>query len=742
MTYGDSERKGDKSRLSEMRSRYGLSRDYWDSKYDLAVDDVKFVAVPGHQWDDHLKRMRDKRRCYEFPKLRMLAQQIINEQKQTRPQGKVRGVEESDRALADLMTGICRNIEGTSNAELAYDIAYEQSVRGGLGFWRITTDYASQDDFELDIRIKMVRDFSSVRLDPAAVEPDRRDANFAFVEDSMSQAEFERRFPDADVNGYMGSEDCDKFREAGRVKVLEYWWKQPVKRDLVRLNDGRSLFVDEIPGGEESLAMQGLAIVQRRSVDGHKVMTALTNGYEFLTDPVEFPSKFIPIVPCWGFLDMVDGEEYFAGVVRFNRDSQRLHNVHKTAAIEAVAKAPKAPFLTKLSWIKGFEKFWKSANSEDYPYLPIAEDADGMPQRAQQAELPAALLQLAALDNEDMRSQTGQYAANLGAPSNESSGRAIGLRRAQGATATYNFIDGLAQAIRFTYEILVDMIPRVYDTPRVVRVLGDDGGAKWKQLYQEVTDPETGQLVVLNDISRGKYDVTVTVGPSYATQRMEAVDAFTQLAAQIGAAAPGLAPLLAYQVVKNLDMPGSEEIDKALRKGLVSQGLLEPNEEEGEQPPPPQGPPPEVLIQQAEMELKGRELQIKEAETQIKVRELEIETAKAEAEIIKTQAETAAIVETHNLDAAQAAANYEAAMMAAQTAEAAQMALAQQTAMSAQAVEEMRQAFAQLAAQTTAPKAINIVRGPDGRIIGGEVGGRQINIARAPDGRIVGGEIA
>jgi Phage P22-like portal protein len=121
---------------------------------------------------------------------------------------------------------------------------------------------------------------------------------------------------------------------------------------------------------------------------------------------VEFPSKFIPIVPCWGFLDMVDGEEYFAGVVRFNRDSQRLHNVHKTAAIEAVAKAPKAPFITKLSWIKGFDKFWKSANSEDYPYLPIAEDADGIPQRAQQAELPAALLQLAALDNEDMRSQT------------------------------------------------------------------------------------------------------------------------------------------------------------------------------------------------------------------------------------------------------------------------------------------------------------------------------------------------
>jgi hypothetical protein len=328
-----------------------------------------------------------------------------------------------------------------------------------------------------------------------------------------------------------------------------------------------------------------------------------------------------------------------------------------------------------------------------------------------------------------MRSQTGQYAANLGAPSNESSGRAIGLRRAQGATATYNFLDNLVQAIRFTYEILVDMIPRVYDTPRVVRVLGEDGGAKWKQLYQEVTDPGTGQLVVLNDISRGKYDVTVTVGPSYATQRMEAVDAFTQLAAQIGAAAPGLAPLLAYQAVKNLDLPGSEEIDKALRKAMIAQGLLEPNEEEGEQPPEPQGPPPELMVKQAEMELKGRELQvkerevgIKEQEAQIKAFEAEAETAKAQAEIVKIQAETAAIVETHNLDAAQAAANYQAAQMAAQAAQAAQQAIADQSMMTAQAVNEMRQAIADMSLRSSAPRAINIVRGPDGRIIRGEVG--------------------
>lgn len=620
--------KREKDQLAEMRERYSRACDYWSTGYDKAVDDIKFVTIPGCQWNDDLKKRRKGRHLYEFPKLRMLAQQIINEQKQARPQGKVRGVEDGDRALAELLQGICRNIEASSNAETAYDIAFESSVKGGLGFWRITTDYARPDDFDLDIRIKPVRNFAAVKLDPAAVEPDRRDGHFAFVEDRMSLDEFKRRFPDADHEGFESSEECAKFRDAGQVCVLEYWWKEPQNRELWQLSNGAVTFSDDAGLSEEELASVGITIAKRRKVESHRVMCALSNGHEFLSEPVEFPSKFIPIVPCWGFLDLVNGEEHFAGVVRFNRDSQRLHNLHKTAAIEAVAKAPKAPFITKPSYIKGFEQMWQESNAEDRPFLLVAEEATGVPVRAGQAELPVALLQLASLDNEDMRAQTGQFAANLGAPSNESSGRAIVLRRAQGATATFNYIDGLSQAMRFTYEILGDMIPRVYDTPRVVRVLGDDGGEKWKQLYQEVLDPETGQTVVLNDISKGKYDYTVTIGPSYATQRMEAADAFSQLAGQIGGTMPGLGPLLSYQAVKNLDLPGNEEIDKALRKILVAQGLLEPAE--GEQPPEPQQPDPKVMAEAAKDEAKAA-LDMANAE---KTRaETQVVLPKADAEI-------------------------------------------------------------------------------------------------------------
>lgn len=619
----DDKRK-DADMLATMRKQFARARDHVAELYDQARDDIKFVVVPGNQWDAKLKARRGDRPCYEFPKLSAHTRQIINEMKQARPQGKVRGTEDGDRALAELMQGLCRNIESVSNAEQAYDIAFETAVQGGVGYWRICTDYFNQDDFDQDIRIRPIRNFASVKFDSAAVEIDRRDANHCFVDELIPVEEYERKYPNAKLEDFDSGNDWQDWREAGQVRIAEYWYKEPVKRELWALSDGAVVFVDELNTDEAGLNAGGVTVVKRRMVESHKVFMRLTNGCEFLTEPYEFPSKFIPIVPVWGNIQNIDGVDYWQGAVRPSKDQQRLHNVHRTAMTEAVAKAPKAPFVLKMKWIKGLENFWNRANADDFPYIPIRDDADGVPERAKQAEVPAALIQLAGMDNDDMKAATGQYDASLGARSNETSGVAIGQRKQQGATATYNYIDNLTYAIRYTYEILIDMIPKVYDTPRVVRVLGADGGEKWKQLYQQVTDPITGETVTLNDIGKGKYDATVTVGPSFATQRMEAVESYANMAGQIGNAFPPLSAILAYQVVKNTDLPGSEEVDKATRKLLVAQGLLEPAEGE-EPPPPPQQPPPDPRME-------------------AQVRKLLADAERSAASAAKTQAEAQAVV--------------------------------------------------------------------------------------------------
>lgn len=592
--------KDDKA-LTEMRRRYRLASDHYRTDYDQSRDDVKFVDVPGNQWDSKLKARRGDRPTYEFPKLSGHCRNVVNEMRQSRPQGKVRGAEESDRALAEIMNGIYRNIESVSNAEQAYDVAYDFAVKGGIGYWRICTDYAHDDDFEQDIFIEPIRNPFAVKPDPAAIKLDKRDAGYYFVEELISLTEHERRFPDADLKDFDDDSGCADWRDSDQVRIAEYWEKVPQKRKLWALSDGRVVFADDLAkqaGMDENeardfLAATGIQIAKEREVDSHKVVMRLTNGHEWLGEAHEFPSKYIPIVPVWGNIQNIDGKDVFYGMVRPNKDQQRLHNVHRTAAIEAVAKSPKAPYIVKLGWIKGLERFWKNANAEDYPYLPVNDSAEGIPQRAGQAEIPAALLQLAALDNEDIKAGTGQYDASLGARSNETSGRAIAQRKQQGANATFNYVDNLAYAIRYSTEILIDMIPRVYDTQRVVRVLGPDGAEEWKTLYQEVVSPQTGMPVVLNDIRKGKYDVTVTVGPAYATQRMEMAEMMTQLLGQIGPAFPPLAPIMAHYVIKSLDGPGAEEFSDVVRQMLVKQGLLPP--EDGDEPPAPPQPNPKDM---------------------------------------------------------------------------------------------------------------------------------------------------
>lgn len=580
--------------LSEMLDRYRRADECCIDLYDAADNDIAFVSKPGCQWDEKLKSRRGDRPCYEFPKLQGHIRQVVNSMRQARPQGKVRGVEESDTWLAEIMNGLCRNILDVSNADLAHDIAFAQAVKGGMGVWRIRTRYEDEASFNQEIVIEPIRNFRCVKFDPAAEKIDRSDALFAFVEEYIPEEAFKRKYPTAKLQDFESGRDTGDWRDADKVRVAEYWYKKPVKRELWALSNGDVVWADE--SDEAALAAAGVAITNGRMVDTHKVCMRLTNGADWLTEEQEFPSKYIPIIVVYGDIENIGGEDYWQGLTRPSKDQQRLHNVHKTAAIEAVAKSPKAPFILKLKWIKGLEKFWNNANSEDYPFLPVRDDADGLPQRARQAEVPAALLQLAAIDNDDIKAATGIYDPSLGAQAQETSGVAIQKRQNQSANATFNYVDNLAYAIRHEYRILIDMIPKVYDTPRVVRVLGEDGAEQWKQLYQTVVDQATGKQTVVNDISKGKYDVTVTVGPSFATQRMEAVTAFSQLVGQIGPSFPPLAMLMAFQVVKNLDLPGNEEVAASVRKLLVQQGLLQPDKDD---PPPPQQPNPAQQIQLA-----------------------------------------------------------------------------------------------------------------------------------------------
>jgi hypothetical protein len=189
------------------------------------------------------------------------------------------------------------------------------------------------------------------------------------------------------------------------------------------------------------------------------------------------------------------------------------------------------------------------------------------------------LIQAKAGASDDIKSTTGQYDSSLGATSNERSGRAILAREKQGDTGTYHYVDNLARAIRYTTRQIVDMIPKIYDTQRIARIIGIDGEtdmAKIDPTQQEpvkkIVSPENPNVVIekIYNPSVGKYDVCVTTGPSYMTKRQEALDSMSQLLQ----GNPALWAVAGDLFIKNMDWPGAQEMSQRFAK-TIDPKLLE-----------------------------------------------------------------------------------------------------------------------------------------------------------------------
>jgi hypothetical protein len=599
--------------LTTVRTRFKRCVDADSDLRQKAQDDLKFAFVEGHQWDEQTKRARGLRPCYEYNKTRQHIRQVTNDQRQNRPAIKIRAVEEGDKDTAETLQGLIRNIESVSNAERAYDTAFEIAVAGGFGGWRVVAQYADDDAFDQELLIKEVRNPFSLYLDPGAQEWDRRDALYGFITEVLSEGEFKLRYPDAKISSFDGDNEwADQWYFDEKVRVCEYWYKKPYTKTICLLSSGETVDKEEVTAVLDELqAERGVTVVREREVQCMRVYQCIVSGAEILSKPVEWKGKFIPIIPVWGDLVNIGGRDLYSGMVRFSKDAAKGYNFTRTMAVESAAAAPNVPWLVTTKMLEGgLQKYWEAANTESFPFLAYNHDpkVPQGPRREPPPQVSQGLIALAQLDNDDLKATMGQFDASLGAKGNETSGKAIIARQREGDNANFNYIDNLGRAIKYTGEILVDLIPHYYDTPRTIRVLGEDGAEKYVKLYNEVLDKQTQQVVKVNDLSRGRYDVTVTVGPTFATQRMEAAELLTN----IMQSAPDTAPILADLVVKNMDGPGTDEASKRLRRMAIKQGLAAPTDEDKEDEqrnPMPPNPVAELEMRLKKLEADNQELE-------------------------------------------------------------------------------------------------------------------------------------
>ncbi len=546
-----------------------------------ALDDIRFARL-GEQWpaDVAARRARDGRPTLTINRLPAFIRQVVNDARQNKPSISVHPADSgADVATAEVISGLIRNIEYASDADVAYDTALESAVTGGLGYFRIGLDYARDDGFEQDIRIQRIADPFTVYADPHSTAADSSDWNLGFVVEAMPRAMFEKRFKGASLrnggavdwgNAYHGVGPA--WLDGDRVVVAEYWTREEVDARLLGLSDGQAVEAAVYAARKGQFDAMGLSVVAERAIKSRRVRQRLMTGAEVL-DETEWPGRFIPIVPVFGEEVTVEGRRSFRSLVRDAKDPQRMFNYWRTISTELVALSPKAPFIGPKGAFDSDAEKWSTANSENHPFIEF--DGPQAPQRQPFDGPPAGALQEAMNASDDMKAIMGLHDASLGAPSNETSGRAITARQREGDVSTFHYIDNLSRSIRHAGRILIDLIPRVYSQPRMVRVLGAEGAPRVVAVNQPATAPGPGgqPLQRVHDLGLGKYDLTVEAGPSFTTRRQEAAEQMMTFVRAFPAAAPVIGDLLAQA----MDWPGAGEIARRLGALLPPQvGGLDP----------------------------------------------------------------------------------------------------------------------------------------------------------------------
>lgn len=612
-------KKSDKDLVAKIRDRYKSMHEADQDNRRKALDDLKFCFEPGAQWDDASRKDRGDRPCYEFNKIRPTVKRVINEMRKNRPQGKVRAVEDGDKDTADVQEGLIRNIWNTSDADTVIDYAGEYQVAGGMGAWRITTKYAGESAFDQDIAIEAIKNPFCLYADNACADPLKRDARDWILTDKISKEVYETKYKGVDVVEFdaMEFDDDSDWRDEDSVRICEYWWKEPVTKEIYLLQGGQT--VDTIEG------VDPMTIVRSRTVNTHKIMMCIASGDAILEGPTEWVGSQFPFVIIYGDWIVIDGKVCWNGLTRHAKDAQRSYNYARTAIAETIALAPQAKYLATAKQITGLEATWAEAHKKNFPFLLYNPDekSPGPPVRVGGADVPVALMQESQIASEEIKAVTGIYDASLGAHSNETSGRAIMARQAQGDVATYNFSDNMAKGIRRTYELLVDLIPKVYDSERSIRILGVDGAEKYAKVNETVVDPATGQVTVINDLSRGRYDVAVTVGPSFATQRMEAAETYTN----IMQAMPEMAPAIADLAIKAMDLPYSDQVAERMQAMLPPQIQQMINKDK---PLPPEVQAAMMQVDQAMQQVQQHGQLVQQAASELEQSKAEDTKAKAE----------------------------------------------------------------------------------------------------------------
>jgi hypothetical protein len=613
------------SRIQEAIDFLKFSNEADTENRQKGLDDLKFSS--GDQWPIEVQNSRhlEARPCLTINKLDAYVRQIVNQMRQSRPRMRAHSMNsEANAKVADIITGIFKHIEVNSDADTAYDTAGEYAVRIGWGYWRVVTDYVREDSFDQEIYIRPIDNPFSVYFDPNSIQPDGSDAEKVLITTLMSKDDFKIQYPGADDGGdfnQRGTGDFDPdWVQKEDIRVAEYFYVERKKTKLLLLSDGTKVYKDEAPS-PEILAAAGIMVVGERETMRKQIKWCKLTGLEILEER-DWSGRYIPVVPVYGQQLTVEDKRKKYGLVRNAKDAQRMYNYWQTSLTESIALAPKAKWLLAEGQDEGHENEWAQANIKSMPVLRYKQtDINGKeapaPQRLQPEPPPAGVIAAAMSIDKDLQSVVGIFDPSQ-LPQGNMSGKAIRGQQMQQDMTNFHYYDNLVRSMKHTGRIILDLIPKIYDRERVLRIIGYDGQPEMVTLNQRTQD-EMGVEKVLNDVTVGEYDVYMDTGPGYQSKRQEAVEAMMPMISTN----QELFNLAGDLVFRNMDFPGAEVIADR----LAANNPLAQIDEKSEIPP------------QIQMKLMQAEKQIADMQQMIAAMELE-KQYRSDVEMLRQDGET------------------------------------------------------------------------------------------------------
>lgn len=583
----------------EALRRFNAIQDVARDEREQCVEDRRFASIVGAQWEGHWGEQFANKPRPEINKVQLSVVRIINEYRNNRIDVEFIAKDGDDDATAEACADLYRADCEDSCADEAHDNAFEESVSGGFGAFRLRNEY--EDEYDPDneqqrIRIEPIFDAdSTVFFDLDAQKQDKSDAKFCFVLTPMTREAYVDQYGD-DPSTWPRYDFAEAFEwvQADYVYIAEYYRVEEKAEVWLTFVDvaGIETKIREVDLTDEKLAeleAVGAEETARRTIKARKVRKYLMSGGKVLEDQGYIAGKCIPIIPVYGKRWYVDGIERCAGHVRLQKDAQRLMNVQLSRLAEIGSKSSTDKPIFTAEQISGHEYLWASDAVDDNPFLLVNSltDVQGNPIMAGPVgvvtapQIPPALAALLQFTDQAMLDLSGNQQAGEEMQPNMS-GKAVELIQNRLDMQSFIYMSNFAKAIRRAGEVWLSMASEIYVEPsRKMKGVRADGAKTTVEINRPIMDLETGEQYNENDLSTAKYDVSVDVGPASSSRRAAVVRALTGMMGLTSD--PETQAVLGAYALMNMEGEGLSDLREWNRKKLVGMGVVEPTDDEREE---------------------------------------------------------------------------------------------------------------------------------------------------------------